>query len=111
MSDIQTIEITRAHAEKQLALVKSLTKLQSNRDFKLAIEEGYFDKEAQRLINLLTDETLNERAIEDVRNSLTGISYFKRWIRLQYQFAEHFEKAIMDCDLALTELREEDTEL
>ena len=108
MSDIQEIELSRDVAKETIAIAKSLTKLQKNRDFSLAIMKGYFEDEATRLINLLSDPSINEAAKADVMESLKAISHFKRYIRDRYTFANMAEKALIDYEEALVEARNAD---
>lgn len=55
---IQTLDRNIKEAKKVVELSEALTRLASNRDFRKVIEEGYFEKEAIRLVHLKADPNM-----------------------------------------------------
>ncbi len=69
---INAIERDIKEARKHVELGDSLERLLNNRDFKKVIVEGYFEKEAARLVHLKAD--LNFQTAEKQKTLLDGIT-------------------------------------
>lgn len=67
--EIKELEQNIAAAKSMADLGSSLERLRSNRDFKKVITEGYFEKEAIRLVHLKADPSMQtpERQASIVR--------------------------------------------
>ena len=55
---VQDLDRSIKEAKKIVDLSEALTRLGSNRDFRKVIEEGYFEKEAVRLVHLKADPNM-----------------------------------------------------
>lgn len=105
---IAEIELGITEAKKFVADGKAVDRLLSNRDFKKVILEGYFEKEAVRLVHLKAD--FNMQGPEDQAAILTqidAIGSLTHYIRTLRHNADQAEKAIFESEEALDELRGE----
>lgn len=62
---IQTLDSNIKEAKKIVEMSDALTRLYSNRDFRKVIEEGYFEKEAIRLVHLKADPNMQSEDSQD----------------------------------------------
>ena len=59
---LEQIEISDKQAKEMVSKMESLLRLVKNRDFKKVIEEGYFEKEASRIVLLKGDPEMQSEA-------------------------------------------------
>jgi hypothetical protein len=60
--NVRQIELSIKRAKEHVELDKALERLESNRDFKTVIAEGYLEKEAVRLVHLKADPSMQSPA-------------------------------------------------
>ena len=70
-SQLHDVDKSIQEAKKVVELGDALTRLKSNRDFKKVVMEGYFEKEAIRLVHLKAD--LNMQSSESQKSINTQI--------------------------------------
>ena len=69
---IEQVELTIKQAKEAKALMDSVLKLQKNKDFKAVINEGYFEKQASRLVLLKADPSMQDE--QSQKESLPDLS-------------------------------------
>lgn len=108
---IAEIELNITEAKKFVAEGKSLERLLSNRDFKKIVLEGYFEKEAVRLVHLKADHNMqsddDQASILSQIDAIGNLTHYFRAIRHNANMAE---KAIEEGEQGLDELRGEGAE-
>jgi hypothetical protein len=77
------IEITIEQAHEAIALADALKRLHKNKDFKLVITEGLFDKEASRVVILRSDPEMasekEQKECNDIITTIGGVfGYFNK---------------------------------
>lgn len=107
-ADIQEIELNIKQAQEFVALGNSLDRLISSRDFKKIILEGYFEKEAIRLVHLKGDVNMQtaERQASILRQ-MDSVSGLRDYLEIVSHRANAARKAIEDNESALEELAAE----
>jgi hypothetical protein len=106
---IESVEISIQHAKDTVDKMTSLLKLSKNKDFKKIIDEGYFEKEASRLVLLKADSSL--QSVEDqkqIDNSIIAIGYFRQYLGTVIQLGRMAEKSLKEDEDVLQELRNEE---
>lgn len=102
---LETIELSIKHAKKSVDLMKSLDKLTRNRDFKMVVLDGFFEKEAIRLVTLKADPNMqdedSQRAIIAQMDSIGG---FRQYLSGVIQMGRMAEKAMADDQATREEL-------
>lgn len=110
--DIETIEISMEHAQKMLDLKKSLDKLMKNRDFKNIVLEGYFEKEAQRLVMLKSDYTMQSPDNQaEIIKQIDSIGSFRQYLNMVRALGQQAEKSMDDLENTRTELLNEELDV
>lgn len=107
-NEIHEIELNIKEAKKFVDLGKSLERLQSNRDFKKVVEEGFFKDEAVRLVHLKSSPAMQrpeQQAAIDAE--IRAVGAFAQYLNLVFMKADHAAKAIEDNEAELDELRAE----
>lgn len=103
--NLETIELSIKHAKKSVDLMKSLDKLTRNRDFKQVVLEGFFEKEAIRLVTLKSDpnmqDELNQKAI---LGQIDAIGNFRQYLSGVMQMGRMAEKAMIEDQATREEL-------
>ena len=79
-TDIARAENSIEFCKSQIALAGSVQKLESNRDFKKLILEGYLKEEALRLVGLLSAATHPEMR-DAIHRDLHAIGAFEGYLR------------------------------
>lgn len=79
---VRQIEASISSAKQHVELDKALERLESNRDFKAVITEGYLEKEAVRLVHLKSDPQMQtpdrQAAVSAQIDSIGGlVQYFR----------------------------------
>lgn len=104
-NEIRQIEQSIASAKQLVALQESLQRLYSNRDFKKVILEGFFEKEAIRLVHLKADP--NMQTVERQNNILTqmdSIGALNQYFQTINQLASMATNSIASDEQTLAEL-------
>lgn len=106
---IQEIEMSIAQSKKMIDLGSALERLRANKDFKKVIQEGYFEKEAIRLVHLKADPSMQtpERQASIIRD-MDAIGTLDQYFGSVFHQARLAAKAIEADEEALTELTAEE---
>lgn len=108
---LETVEISLEHAQKVAATAKSTERLIANRDFKKIVHEGFFEKEAQRLVFLKSDPNQQSpEAQADIIKRIDAIGVFRQYIAGLLRMGAQAEKAIEDLEQTREEMLQEETE-
>lgn len=104
-SKIQMHEVTIEQAKETIELANALSRLQSNKDFNLVINNGYFVKEASRVVLLKASPTqVDDSDQRMLNNQIIGIGELRQYFTKIYQAANQAEKAIKDSEADIAEL-------
>ena len=95
---VREIELSIKQAKSIVALGNALERLRNNADFKLVISEGYFEKEAVRLVHLKADQNMQapERQAS-ILNQMDSIGNLNQYFQTVFHRAALAAKAI-DAD-------------
>lgn len=106
--ELREIELDIAQADESIALLEDLMKLEKNRSFKKVILEGYFEKEAVRLVHLKADpEFQTEERQAELMKAIDAIGSLRNFFRAVYQIGRMAEKAKADHEEARNEIMAE----
>lgn len=94
---LETLELSIEQAKKHIDLMKALGRLRENKDFQQIIEEGYFEKEASRLV-LLRASPQAEGMREGIDEAIVGVGQLRQYLSRIFQFGRHAEKALIDAE-------------
>lgn len=78
--DLEQIELTIEEAKKKVAMKDAALKLAGNREFKKIFLEGYFEKEAARLVEISGDSRMIDDR-EEIFDAIKGISHCQQYLR------------------------------
>ncbi|WP_199097219.1 hypothetical protein [Dyella sp. ASV21] len=106
-SQIQQVEVSLEEAERIAAFGEALNRLENNRDFQTVILEGYFQKEASRLVMLTGEINLKPEQKEAVYAGIRGIAELRQFFIARRTAGQMAAKEILDFKEALDEMREE----
>lgn len=108
-NQIEQIEVTIEEVKEQIALKDTLERLTNNPDFKRIILEGYFEKEAQRLVMLRADFNFREPQDQgDLLKAIDAIGQLRMYLGTLKQFGISAEGALASHEEARDELLSED---
>ena len=108
---VQSIEASIKQAKPAIELAKALERLESNKDFKTVIGEGYLEKEAVRLVHLKANPAMQTVAHQAaVMLQIDGIGALLQYFRTVNQLAAMAAHSIEQDELALEELATEEAE-
>lgn len=108
MNTVEELEANIKQAREAIALNTALDRLFSNLDFKKVVLNGYFEKEAVRLVHAkaaLKDKAAHEMVIQQI----DAIGNFSNYLKNIRDEAELAIKAIDADESTLTELLKEET--
>ena len=103
--DLETIELSIKAAKENIALSKSVQRLQKNRDFKSVVLEGFFEREAVRLVLLKADPAM--QSAEDQKaivQQMDAIGAFRQYLGACLHLGRMAEKALEDDEETRAEL-------
>jgi cysteinyl-tRNA synthetase len=108
---IEQIELNIKQAKEMVALGNCLESLRNNKSFRKLIIEGYFEKEAVRLVHLKSDYNMqteeSQKSIDTQMFAIGSLSQYFNTIAHQAMLAE---KAIEDDEATVQELLAEELE-
>lgn len=108
---IQAIDANINEAKKIADVGESLERLRLNRDFKKVIMEGYFEKEAIRLVHLKADPNMQTPDHQkSIIAQMDAIGSLNQYFHAVYQQANIARKAIVSDEEARDELLAEGAE-
>jgi len=106
---LASIEITLEQAQAAVAARKALQTLTKNPEFKELVLEGYFEKEASRVVLLRADPSMQDELNQkDLDNQIVAIGYLRQYLSGIMIKGRTAEKAIQDCNETREEILAED---
>lgn len=106
---IQEIENNIREAKALKEMGDALGRLQENRDFKKIIREGYFEKEAIRLVHLKSDPSMQSPASQQsIVDQIDAIGALSQYFRTVFHTAALATKAIYADEQEIEALLEEE---
>lgn len=104
---IETLELTIEEAKKTVELMKKMDKLRKNKDFNAIIEKELLEYYALNIVYLLSDPTMQSKEKQlDLHKELEMVGRFRQFCSSIYQNGRLAEKAIIDSQESIDELRE-----
>lgn len=109
MSQVAEIQLSLEQAQEAVKLGESLKRLTSNKDFKKIILEGYFEKEAVRLVHSLDDPNVSHNpSVKEAHTfSMHAISQLRSYLHNINKRAEAAEVAVEQNSAELELIRNE----
>ena len=106
---VRQIEESIQNAKQHIELDKALERLESNKDFKLVISEGYLEKESIRLVHLKADPAMQTAERQaSVVTQIDAIGGLLQYFRTVSQTAALAAKSIDSDEETLAELAAEE---
>lgn len=97
---LESIDVSIEMAQKSVNNMTDLIKLTSNKEFKNIIEEGYFVKEASRLVLVKADPSQQGEAEQAaIEKAINAIGFLRQYFVQIMQIGRMNEKAIIDDEL------------
>lgn len=107
-NEVQALEANIAACKKTVELAASLERLQSNRDFKKLIVEGYFEKEPVRLVHLLADQNMQKPEQQAaIHRSMMAVGQLNQYFASIQHQARLAQKSIEADEETIAELNVE----
>lgn len=107
-SQLEEVQVTIKQSKEAIALMNSVLKLTENKDFKAVITEGYFEKEASRLVLLKADPSLqNEKEQLEIDRRIIAVGYLRQYLSYIVQIGRMAEKSLQDAEETQQELMQE----
>lgn len=98
-NQVHEIELTIDQAEHQIKLGEALERLQSNKDFKLVINQGYLENEAIRLVRGRSDPSMQTPELQAANlRDIDAIGSFLVYLQQISRAANLAERAIKDAE-------------
>lgn len=85
-NDIQRLDVDIETAKQAIARMDALERLYNNKDFKEIILDGYFMKEASRLVLLRGDINISPEDERDCDKMINGVGCLRRFFQLVNTF-------------------------
>ncbi len=105
---IQEIEVNIKEAQQIVELGKAMERLRNNRDFKKVVMEGYFEKEAVRLVHLKADPAMQDEVRQKaILSQMDAIGNLNQYFETVFHRANLATKAIAADEETIDELRAE----
>ena len=106
--EIHDVEISIKQAQAGVDRAKSMERLMSNRDFKKVFLEGYFEKEAVRLVFLKSDPNFQTpEAQSDLIKQMDAIGSMRHYCNSILIMGDQFKAAITESEDTLDDIRAE----
>lgn len=116
---LEEIEVSDKRAKEFISKANALENLYKNKDFKKVILEGYFEKEASRVVmlraepNQLAGHMSDEQNLKMIDDKIVGIGELRQYFKAIFAIANQMRKALEDNEDArnsiLEEMNEEDS--
>jgi len=111
MTDVASNEMDAIQMEIEMAqdMIKArdaLVRLTSNADFNLVFTQGYFEKEASRLVLLKAEASMeDEQKQKNVDDSIIGIGQLYQYCRAVMAQGQQCDAAVADYEQELETMR------
>lgn len=108
-NEIQEIEVSLEHAKAAVSKGEALRRLMNNPDFVAVVREGYFEKEAIRLVMLKGDPNMQDPKTQaEIIKDIDGIGSFRMYLTTVNQLAQVAANSIAADEETLAELLSEE---
>jgi len=105
---IEQLEISMDSAKKIISDMDSLLRLSSNKDFIQIIDEGYFVKEASRLVLSKAMPDMSDDAKQkEIDNAIVAIGYLRKHFSGIVAMGRMAEKSLKDSEVTRDEMMQE----
>ena len=102
---IAEIDASILEQKAKIEFAEAITRLKSNPDYQLVIEQGYFEKEGERLTkNLLEPTYLKRDQIENIVDMVTAIRNVKTFLHYKLLDASTAEENIEQLQIMRSEV-------
>ncbi|MEA2037023.1 MAG: hypothetical protein U9O94_05915 [Nanoarchaeota archaeon] len=108
MSDLQEIEISIEKAKELIKKKEVCERLLANKDYKEIIKEGFFEKNAARLVRLRSDITLDEQERAAVLRDIDGTGTLIGYIHMILAMGESAENSLSEKEAVREEIAAEE---
>jgi len=109
MSAVTDLEAQLKAAKNTGDLHASLMRLQSNKDFRKIIMEGFCQEECARYIVMAGDSELEQNERNDALNMAMAAGHLQRYLKLQERKYEHGPDLIQNLQVELERARREES--
>jgi hypothetical protein len=93
--ELAQVEVSIEQAKTNIERSAALDRLKENKDFKEIILEGYFEREASRLVLLKADPNVQEEKEQaQIQKMIDSIGYLRQYLNMIYQFGSMAENAL-----------------
>lgn len=104
MSEIEQVELSIQQAKDLVNARDMADKLSRNREFKKLILEGYFEKEAARLVSLSGDSNMLQQR-DEIFDAIKAISHFRQFMQNTMRMGDVAAQELAEQNETLDELR------
>lgn len=109
--NLASIEKLMKDSKELIDFGNAVERLRSNRDFKRVITEGYFEKEAIRLVQLKSDPAMQSPASQTaILSAMDGIGQLIQYLQDAVRTGELAAKQLEDCERERETMMEEGVE-
>ena len=92
---LEAIDRSIKQAQALVELGSAVDRLRSNKDFKKIVIEGYFEKEAIRLVHLKADPSMQSAASQQsINQQMDAIGAFSQYLDMVLRHADQARKQI-----------------
>jgi len=106
---LEQVEVSIEQAKEAITNKEALDKLTANPDFKKVVLEGYFEKEASRLVLLKADPSMqDEKEQSQIDKSINAIGYVRLYFHTIMQLGLQMERTIAEDEKTREELLSEE---
>jgi hypothetical protein len=103
--DIKTLELTIIQAREKVALLQSMERLSTNKDFIALVLKGYFEDEAIRLVMAKSASGMESKDNQKaVTKCIDAIGSFGMYLHKTKQEGKMAEMALVDAQLTKEEI-------
>lgn len=102
---IEEVELSISQAKELVEKKDAVLRLTENKDFIKVITEGYFEKEASRLVLLKADDSMQGDTEQlNITKSIDAIGYLRKYLGTIIQFGRMAERDILSAEETRQEL-------
>ena len=108
--DQMAIEVTISQAKKSIKRMNALLALQKNKDYIFVIEEGYFQDETRRVVNLKADVNMaSDEQQQHIIRKIDGIGELAAFLEFAISHGQTCLAGLAEHENTLNEIIEEES--
>jgi len=96
-NEVEEIRISIEEAKEVIKTKEDTIRLVESELFRKIVGKRYFEEESARLVGLLSDDNIDDKALAGVHRQMFGISNFQRFLRELIQKGEMMEQGLEDA--------------